>query len=586
MPTFPYLDAQTTQRDVTDAFYGYNHQTKIGRGEFYDTRNLSSDHVPMMSPRRPRAYTEVSGELQGIIEKDALAYVVGGTLFYNGIATPVTGLASGAKQLVSMGAYIIIFPDKVYYNTANGAEFGSMEASYETSGSVSYTLCRADGEEYKTPVISAMEPDNPQNLDLWIDTSLTPHVLRQYGSASGIWAEITTVYTKLTFSTQGQILGLFSKFDGVKISGASFAEANGDKIIYALGGEAGKTADYIVVVGLLEQAYSDETSEISIKRSVPQMDYVCECQNRLWGCFYGNDGSKNLNEIYCCALGDFKNWRQYLGLSTDSWTASVGSDGVWTGCINYLGSPLFFKENRIHRVTVSSSGAHRAAETVARGVQRGSSRSLAVVNETLYYKSREDICAYQGGFPTGVSEALGQELYADAAAGTVGGKYYISMKDRRGDWHLFCFDITKALWMHEDGLHAEAFARVDDELYCIAGGRLVGLLGYNGEREAAVEWSAVSSIMYYEYPGNKYISRYDIRLSMAKGARLEVYIEYDSTGLWQYGGCITAARDGTSSYTFPIRPRRCDHMRLKLQGKGEIRLFSIARILEIGSDYR
>ena len=586
MPTFPYLDAQATQRDTTDSFYGYNHQTKIGKGEFYETRNLSTDHTPMLAPRRPRGITEVSGELQGIIEKDALAYVAGGTLYYNGTATPVTGLASGSKQLVSMGAYIIIFPDKVYYNTADGADYGSIEATFSTTGSVSYALCRADGDEYTTPTVSATEPDNPQNLDLWIDTSSTPHVLRQYGSAAGTWAEIVTVYTKLTFSTQGQIPALFAKYDGVTISGASFADANGDKIIYAVGGEADKVADYIVVVGLLEKAYSDETSDITIMRSVPQMDYVCECQNRLWGCYYGNDGTQNLNELYCCALGDFKNWRQYLGLSTDSWTASVGSDGVWTGCVNYLGSPLFFKENRIHRITVSSTGAHRVAETVARGVQRGSGRSLAVVNETLYYKSREDICAYQGGFPTGVSEALGQELYSDAAAGAVGSKYYISMKDKAGGWHLFCFDISKTLWMHEDELHGEAFARVDDELYCIAGGKLVGLLGYGGTREADVSWEAVSGIMYYEYPGNKYISRYDIRLNMAKGAKFEVYIEYDSTGVWQRGGSATAYREGTTSYMFPIRPRRCDHMRLKLCGTGESRVFSIARILEIGSDYR
>lgn len=92
-------------------------------------------------------------------------------------------------------------------------------------------------------------------------------------------------------------------------------------------------------------------------RTAPDMDFVCQCGNRLWGCRYGNDGEKNINELYCCALGDFKNWNQYLGLSTDSWRASVGSDGVWTGAVNYLGSPVFFKENCIHRISVSSSGA-------------------------------------------------------------------------------------------------------------------------------------------------------------------------------------------------------------------------------------
>ena len=39
------------------------------------------------------------------------------------------------------------------------------------------------------------------------------------------------------------------------------------------------------------------------------------------------------------------------------------------------------------------------------------------------------------------------------------------------------------------------------------------------------------------------------------------------------------------SVALPIRPRRCDHLRLRLTGTGEMRLFSIARVLEKGSDY-
>ena len=54
---------------------------------------------------------------------------------------------------------------------------------------------------------------------------------------------------------------------------------------------------------------------------------------------------------------------------------------------------------------------------MCRGVQKGSEKSLRVVNETLYYKSRSDVCAYQGGFPTGVSAALGDVRYHGAVAG-------------------------------------------------------------------------------------------------------------------------------------------------------------------------
>ena len=33
-----------------------------------------------------------------------------------------------------------------------------------------------------------------------------------------------------------------------------------------------------------------------------------------------------------------------------------------------------------------------------------------------------------------------------------------------------------------------------------------------------------------------------------------------------------------------IRPRRCDHMRIRLEGKGMFRLFSAAKIISFGSD--
>ncbi len=57
---------------------------------------------------------------------------------------------------------------------------------------------------------------------------------------------------------------------------------------------------------------------------------------------------------------------------------------------------------------------------------------------------------------------------------------------------------------------------------------------------------------------------------------------YDSSGAWGRQGRIKMK--GTRTVTLPIRPRRCDHLRMKIEGRGEIRLYSIARILTIGSD--
>ena len=575
----PSLDYEYSDRSVTDTFAGYNHKLKIADGEFYDTRNLTSEYYPLLAERRKRGLVKQLTAPGGLLGKEKLAYVDNGVLYYDGEATGLTGLTPGEKQLVSMGAYICIFPDKKYYNTADANDRGSMEAYYTSTGAVKYTMCRVDGTDYGTATVSTAAPEEPENAALWIDTSKETHVLKQWSSATKEWVSIPTVYTKVQFISKGELPGLFREYDGVTIGGAE-AEVNGDKVIYAMGGSESEF-DYIVVTGLLEQAVTQETGSVSLSRSVPQMDFICESQNRLWGCYYGSDGEQSLNEIYCCALGDFKNWRQYMGLSTDSWTASVGSDGPWTGAVNYLGYPTFFKEDRIHRVSISTSGAHSISETACRGVQKGSEKSLAVVNEILLYKSRSDVCAYQGGFPAKVSEALGDGLYSDAAAGTVRDRYYISMKDSDGKTQLFVYDVGKKLWMHEDGFEADCFARVGDELYALSGKLLYAMQGSTGEKEPYISWMAETGMLYYQQPDQKYVSNFSLRLSLEEGAELTIYIEYDSTGEWERKGTIKFR--GTKAVNVPIRPRRCDHMRIRLEGKGRVRLYSIAKLVTYGS---
>ena len=583
-PPLPRLRPTAQTRVTTAVFPGYDRRLRGRDGTVFEAKNLTTARWPSLASRPPRGLVTTLSAPRGLIAKDALCWIDGGTLYVNGLATAVTGLSSGEKQLVGMGAYIVIFPDKVYYNTENAADFGSLEASYTSAGEVQYTLCRADGTDYENVQTG---PDEPEDTTaVWISTAGGTAAAMSWSVSYGGWVELGTVYTKLEFTSQGSIPTLFREGDGVTVSGSAFADANGEKILYAVGGsgEAGhEENDYVVLVGLLENSFSQTGGAVTIERRAPDLDFVCEAGNRLWGCFYGVKDGQTLNEICCCALGDFKNWRQYRGLSTDSWTASVGSDGPWTGAVNYLGSPVFFKEDRLHRVGISASGAHTLRETVCRGVQRGSHKSLAVVNETLFYKSRAGFCAWQGGFPQGVSEALGEEHYDSAAAGAAGGRYAVSMKDGSDNWHLFVYDIEKGLWMREDGLHVLQFAPLEGELYALAAdGRLLALSGAAGTPEESVAWEAVSGVHSFETPDRKTLSRYDLRLRLAPGAQAAAYLEYDGSGEWL--PCGTLSRTGFGTALLPIRPRRCDHLRMKLSGTGGMELLSVTRVLEKGSD--
>lgn len=584
----PYLQELDTARQMTDVFRGYNHNLRIRDGEFYDMKNLSSDNYPVLAPRAKRGTYAAASNPQGLIAKDALLYVDDGTVYYNGYA--VAGLTltrDGVKQIVSMGAYAVFFPDKKYLNTADLSDYGSLEASWSLpeGGSVQYSLCTVTGESYGTPAVQATAPQNPEAGALWIDTSGDVHTLQQWSASSGMWVQIPTVYTKI--SAPGIGAG-FAEYDGVEISGCSYAGTgalsaqidalNGPKILY------GRGDDDLIVVGILDQAWTQTEGTVTVKRTVPDMDFVCEAGNRLWGCKYGLVNGETVNEIYGCKLGDFKNWNCFLGISTDSWVGSVGTDGQFTGAVTHLGYPIFFKENGMHKVYISSSGAHSIQDTACRGVQKGCEKSLAIVGEVLYYKARSGVCAYDGSLPTEISSAFGEEVYGNAVGGSHGNKYYISMEDAAGTWHLFVYDAAKGLWHREDSTRADAFCSCRGELYYIDhdGGKIRTELGSGETDTLQTEWMAETGILGTEEPDRKYISRLTIRMALCVGSRVVFKIQYDSSGIWEQVFSVTGSN--LRSFSVPIRPRRCDHLRLRIEGAGDAKIFSIAKTIEIGSD--
>ena len=595
MPYLPNLTEGNQTRAVVDVFGGYNHNLKINEGEWYEESNLSAAHYPMFSQRRPRAlYATAAGEIQGMIAKDALAWVDDGKLWYNNAIVDGVVLSTdpedNPKQLVSMGAYLCIFPDGAYVNTADLTDYGSMGARFASidGAEITYTPCRLTGEEYAdTDIIASdTEPEEPDNGQYWLDTGAEVHSLMQYSSSSGMWVQIPTVYTKIECAGIGK---LFKQYDGVHISGIMYDVDEGDaelaEQLNALNANAviqGVGDDYVIIIGLIDRQYVQQAGTIVVERKLPKMNYVCEANNRLWGCYYGMHEGKMINEIYACKQGDFRNWYCYMGLSTDSYTASVGTDGEFTGCIAYLGNPLFFKENYIHRASGSMPANYQLVTTACRGVQRGSWRSLVVVNEILYYKSRTDVCAYDGSLPVGVSTQFGTELYYEAAAGAHGGKYYISMRDSSGIWHLFVYDTQRSVWHHEDNTHATGFAAWGDEIFFSVEKNVFAANGTVGTSEGVVKWSATSGLIGYELIDHQYVSRFNFRMKLGNSAKCALAIEYDSDGVWIDQGVINGY--GTDSFVVPVIPQRCDHFRIRLAGEGDIKIYSIAKMIEQGSD--
>ena len=592
MAYLPALAEAGTSRLMTEIFTGYDHNLKIADGSWYEEKNLSSVSYPLFSPRQRRGEMVQLNNPQGILSKDALAYVDDSTLYYNHL--PVDGIVLSTrkedcpKQMVSMGAYLCIFPDGVYVNTQDMTDVGTLAAKYELeNGAISLNMCRNDGTDYDLTgaIVSDTEPDEPDDKLYWIDTSSTPHTLKQFSASSGMWVQVATTYIKVSAAGIGKS---FDQYDGIHISNLAYIEGNDameDQVaaLNAANTIEAKGDDYIIITGILDMAVA-WTGNVTVERKVPKMNFVCELDNRLWGCFYGMNEGKTLNEIYASALGNPKVWNRYRGISTDSYTASVGSDGVFTGMTSYLGYVLAFKENCIHKVYGTMPSNFQITTTNCRGVQKGSEYSLCAVNEKLFYKSKNDICLYDGSLPNTVSDAFANQTFTEARAGAYGSRYVVSMKDAKGKWGMYTFDTERGIWHCEDDVHALMFATLDDDLVYIDADTkwLMSEGGKHGTLEGPVEWEATSGIIGYEYPDQKYLSRFNLRMRMNDGDVCEILVRYDSEGEWISEGAIRGGN--VQSFTIPVIPRRCDHMQIRLRGTGDVKIYSIAKILEMGSD--
>ena len=587
---YPTLYVKEKSRQMSEAFQGYNHNLRISENEFYDMKNMTSDYYPVLAPRKQRGLN-VEAKTTGLIDKDVLCYVSGSD-FYLGMRKVEMGLSTKEedcpKDLISMGAYVIIMPDRKWINTFpkedNSIEFGDIDEVYTTTNPVTFTLCTLTGDpyEFEDMEIDDTAPQDPENGQLWLDTSSKPHTLKKYSKANKMWVSIATTYIKI--SNLDGIGSKFKQYDGVTISGITIDGLTGLNVSHALWGCGD---DYIIVTGILDEVATQtpEQGTITISRKMPVMDFIIESNNRLWGCRYGeNADGEIVNEIYASKQGDFKNWNCFMNLSTDSYAASCGTDGPFTGAITHLGYPLFFKENCVHKVYGNYPSNFQIQDTTCRGVQQGSHRSLAIVNETLFYKSRNAVCAYDGSLPVEMSSALGDIRYSNAVACAHGNKYYIDMKDGNGVYHLFVYDTAKGMWHKEDNLRVDEFCSWKNEIFAIEHDTkyIISMFGTGTIDTSKVPWMVETGLIGMSMPDMKYISKLLIRMSLEIGASVEISIQYDSMGDWEQVCQLTST--SLRSFSIPIRPRRCDHFRIRIEGEGDGRIYSITRTIEQGSD--
>ena len=253
---FPKLKAETQQRLAVAEFGGLERRPGGGAGYPAEMENLWSGGYPALETRPRRSVAALLTAPHGIVGKDGLFWVDGTGLYANGIKTGLV-LTEGDKQLVGMGAYLLVFPDKKYINTQKLTEYGSMENVRTGTGTATFTLCDETGRALGSYSVGTEAPAEAAAGELWLDTGRAVSVMRQYDGSA--WEEMAGVCTKIAAAGIGRG---FAAGDGVTVSGCGAAELNGLHILQAAG-------DDWVVVPALCRTLDSQTAAVTVQEYHP-----------------------------------------------------------------------------------------------------------------------------------------------------------------------------------------------------------------------------------------------------------------------------------------------------------------------------
>ena len=508
-------------RSLVRVFGGLNETYACSEAEYSAGVNFSARDFPALSTRKPRRKLRELTGLNGMYHLNGLLTVCGKDLIYTPDAdgaNPVTcteAVTDGKKALVGIGTKILIFPDKVAFDTADGS-VSALGAVWQAEGqSVQFAPCDAAGKAYEVSGYGKEEPEKPADGQLFLKVEDEEHpwastsTLEEYSASSGSWTAVPLEYCRITAAGAQR---LFAQWDTVTVQGTAAQQAgmwtkldedlvvydvleNGLRVrvspegdhVYGTLVQSAESAQWTSLDGKETRSFAVSTP-VRMERRVPDLDYVTECDNRVWGC------SSKENVIYACRLGDPTNWFSYRGIAADSYAVTVGSalDGRY-----YL------------HVARTAAGENTA-------------RLLVYDTERALW-SEENVCSYE-------MTSTGGQLYLwDGQA------LWAADPSREADWQA------------TDGVEE----KLNFEL-------TTGDIGLDGAED-------------------RYLSRLTLRLDAECSSTVEVAASYDG-GPWETVASLTA-QDKRRSFDLPFVPRRHGTLRLRLKGRGQITLRSIAKTM-------
>ena len=539
LPKIPYQVEPKTTRQT--ALRGLNFSDHYEDGSLADSLNLSARRYPYISTKYPREQMEGLTGVSSIYAFDGLWYVKNGGLYRKtgDVTTEVIApgspkaLSPSEKQFAAMYHKLVIFPDKIYVDldkigTGTEAVLPLGAKLENVTGSVTVTSAEEEGAHICTVTLTMPEGESVRNL--------------------------------------------FQVYDIVKMSGWTNLKNNRYKQIIEI--PEGTNDTFIVQDETMEE---ESGATVTIEREVPNLDFICEKNNRLFG------ASNDSRTIYISARDDPRNFMS--DNDAGGFAVDVATEGQFTGCASMSNSVVFFKEHSITKILGDYASEFTLNNYEMEGVKKDCHKSIRKINETVLYLGSNGVYSYNGGNSSLISHIFGEKRLKNGVAGTDGMNYYLSAKD--GENTLFLsYSLQTGLWLREDDTEAKDFALVGETLYVLDDEGKVWK--ENGE-EGAILFSMTFKPFFETVSGaykssailfaNKRYAKIYLRTEMAKGAYCRIEVRLDG-GVWREVGKIVG-KGGLTVTPLPIG--RCDKYELRLHGKGPFTLLNLEREFRVGS---
>lgn len=611
-----------SEKQIT-GFGGYEHSAAAGENTFYDMADFTSDAYPLLSVRERRGRWRASNagggyfpdgrltldgeKINDIAEAgERLVFCTDTGVWADGArisGAQLEDISPHRHRLAPFGRNFMVYPDGLLLQR-NENGFTVKHARYKTDfRNTLADICNVFGASLDFDGYGDVFPSEPDEGDKFLKTGEGRSYL--YTCSDGEWGVETQAYLKLSCAGIGS-----RTYDGepVCVNGVS---GKTEKCAVTAFTADSITLEYTSRFGdaLLESGGHMAFTCVTLSRRMPPLDFVCEHGNRLWGCRYGDDGNGNfVNEIYASALGEPDVWDAFDGISTDSYRASLGCGGGFTGICAVGGEVICFKESFIIRISGGTPSDFTVTTLPARGVMQGEEASLAVLNEKVYYRSAAGVTVFDGTLPYTVSDALGDLGYTAISAGSENGKYYIAAEEKGGRRSYLVYDTKTGLWHREsDKENTHFLVKAAGRLFAVC-----AALPQNGETQirytfyrlhpaeekafdifrltqpAGAEYTYIGEVLenWYcrtgnicaEYPNMRYVRGITLRLSGEKGYTFAAAVRCNNSGSFREICRLGRPEDGIISLR--LNTPRCDSFELLLSGSGLCRVHAMSIITE------